>query len=325
MALNCAPASRGARLHLALLWSCARPDLTFRPILPGRNLEGRSYGRFESKTNPNLYRSPSDSGSLNTSVNHNLFFRGSRALKHGETIHRSILTVGGYWLFWILCPPECTERSPFPPTLVCQVFSGGLKRPAVDKQSVNSWRSGPPRGQRSPSLKPLVWRCVSPLGPRCLHKAKVLRDCLQTPLLCFVWLSCSRFFSFAGFVEAGGLGGYITVSWLLSCTVRWGLARFQLCLLFPGHIPISGTLKAPSPEHTCTGRDDCGQEDELLRRHLFDRSSRFAIAHMLKKPYGRASWPCPDYLLVLPFVVKSTESRRLCCQFSLTQRAPHSP
>jgi len=37
------------------------------------------------------------------------------------------------------------------------------------------------------------------------------------------------------------------------------LAGVQLCLLFPGHIPISGTLKFLSPERMhFAGSDDCG-------------------------------------------------------------------
>lgn len=96
------------------------------------------------------------------------------------------------------------------------------------------------------------------------------------------------------FFGGKGLEGDMIISWLLSFTVRWGLADFQLCLLFPGHIPISCLRSALALCWASWLR----LEDELLCRHLFDRSSQFAIVHMLKKPYGRALWPSFNYLVV---------------------------
>lgn len=95
------------------------------------------------------------------------------------------------------------------------------------------------------------------------------------------------------------------VSWLLSCTVHWGLADFQLCLLFPGHIPISGTLKLLSPERACTLLSLMTAVGRRITLQAFVwQIEPVAIVHMLKKPYGRALWPCLNYLVVFPFVVK---------------------
>lgn len=86
----------------------------------------------------------------------------------------------------------------------------------------------------------------------------------------------------------------------------WGLADFQLCLLFPGHIPISGTLKLLSPEHACTLLSLMTAVGRWITLQAFVwQIGPVAIVYMLKKPYGRALWPCLNCLVVFSFVVKS--------------------
>lgn len=121
----------------------------------------------------------------------------------------------------------------------CRGFGG----PTVDKLSFNSCWSAPLRGRWSSLLKPLVRHCLS--TTRWLHKNEVLCDRLQALLFCLVfspWI-------FSGWRRFGSSGDR-TLSWLLSGTVRWGLAVFQLCLAFPEHIPHRSTVKFSSPEHT---------------------------------------------------------------------------
>lgn len=142
--------------------------------------------------------------------------------------------------------------------LFWQGFAGGLKGPAVDKQSVNSRWSGPPRGQWSPSLKPLVWHCVSSLSPCWLHKAKVLCDCLQAPLFCFVCLFFPPSFPAVDFWGGtwGGYDGILTS--LLHSALRFGwlpgLSAFSRAHshLWHAQTPVSGArLHFAEP-------DDCG-------------------------------------------------------------------
>lgn len=163
--------------------------------------------------------------------------------------------------------------------LFWQRFAGGLKGPAVDKQSVNSLWSGPPRGQWSPSLKPLVWHCVSSLSPCWLHKAKVLCDCLQAPLFCFVCLFFPPFLSCSGFFLGGGdlrgIWWYPDFS-LAQCIEVWLTSRF-VCF-FPGTFPSLARSNSclRSALALCWARW-LRLEDELLRRHLFDRSSQLRL------------------------------------------------
>lgn len=158
---------------------------------------------------------------------------------------------------------------------------------------------------------------VSPLSPPCwLHKAKVLCDSLQALLFCFVLFclslslthSCSFFFFFFSPLSfpwdcsrfLGGLEGgdvILIVSWLCSCTVRWGLADVQLCLLFPGHIPISGTLKFLSPERACTLPSLMTAVGRWITLQAFVwQFQPVAIVHVLKKPHGRDQF---DLVLII--------------------------
>lgn len=189
--------------------------------------------------------------------------------------------------------------------LAWQGFAGGLKGPAVDKQSFNSWWSGPLRGQWSSLLKPLVWHCLSSHSPCWLHKAKVLCDCLQARLFCFV-LSVSFSYSlllffFFLYMELQKilvkLEKDMVLSWLLSCTVRWGLADVQLCLLFPGHIPISSTLRFLSLERACTLPSPIAAVGRWITLKAFVWQIKpVAIVHVLKKPYGRNQF---DLVLII--------------------------
>ena len=189
-----------------------------------------------------------------------------------------------------MCPTRNAQREP-----AWQGFAGGSKGPSVDKLSFNSWWSGPPRGQWSPLLKPLVRRRLSSLSPCWLHKAKVLCDHLQALLFCFV-LSVSYsllpffspLFSLLPAVDFGGdLGGDMIVSWLFCCAVSWGLAVVQLCLLFPGHIPISGTLKFLSLERARTMSGLMTAVGRWIALQAFVwQIQPVSIVHVLKKPYG---------------------------------------
>lgn len=149
--------------------------------------------------------------------------------------------------------------------LAWQGFAGGLKGPAVDKQSFNSWWSGPPRGPWSPLLKPLVRHCLSSLSPCWLYKAKVLCDGLQAALFCFVCLflllTWALFFSFRGTAEdfGGTWGGYDRIlTSLLHSALRFGwrpaLSDFSRAQSHLRHaqIPVSrARLHFAEP-------DDCG-------------------------------------------------------------------
>lgn len=197
-------------------------------------------------------------------------------------------------------PPERLRGN-----LAWQGFAGGLKGPAVDKQSFNSWWSGPLRGQWSSLLKPLVRHRLFSHSPCWLHKAKVLCDCLQALLFCFVLfcLSCSLTHSCSFFLSMElqkilvKPEGDMILSWLLSCAVHWGLADVQLCLLFPGHIPISGTLKFLSMERACTLPSLITAVGRWITPKAFVwQIEPVAIVHMLKKPYG---WNQFDLVLII--------------------------
>lgn len=112
-----------------------------------------------------------------------------RAQIHCVTIHRSRWPVKLFVLLDYM-PTRNAQRDP----LLARVCRG-LEGVCCRQQPVNSWWSGPLRGQQSPSLKPLVWRWVSSLAPCWLHKAKVLCDCLQALLFCFVCLPLVFFYS----------------------------------------------------------------------------------------------------------------------------------
>lgn len=170
---------------------------------------------------------------------------------HCETIFQSRWLLS-YLLCWIICPSRDAQRN-----LFWQVFAGGLKGPTVDKQSFNSYWSGPPRGQWSPLLKPLVWHCVSSLYPCWLHKAKVLCDCLQVLLFCFVCLTLGFFLPmglqepyFLGGRDLRGIWSYPDFS-LSQCVEVWRTSSF-VCS-FPGTFPspVSGAHLHFAEPHDC--------------------------------------------------------------------------
>lgn len=77
------------------------------------------------------------------------------------------------------------------------------------------------------------------------------------------------------------------VSWLFCCAVSWGLAVVQLCLLFPGHIPISGTLKFLSLERARTMPSLMTAVGRWIALQAFVwQIQPVSIVHVLKKPYG---------------------------------------
>lgn len=197
--------------------------------------------------------------------------------------------------------------------LAWQGFAGGLKGPAVDKQSFNSWWSGPPRGQWSPLLKPLVRHCLSSLSPCWLHKAKVLCDRLQALLFCFV-LSVSFsnslllfFFSFHGTAEdfGGTWGGFDRIlTSLLHSALRFGwrpaLSAFSRAHshLRHGQIPVSGArLHFAEP-------DDCGWEMNYSAGICLTDQASCDCTRVKEAVPKRSVWPCLNYLVVFPFVVK---------------------
>lgn len=180
-----------------------------------------------------------------------------------------------------MCPTRNAQREP-----AWQGFAGGSKGPSVDKLSFNSWWSGPPRGQWSPLLKPLVRRRLSSLSPCWLHKAKVLCDHLQALLFCFV-LSVSYsllpffppLFSLLPAVDFGGdLGGIW--SYPDFSVAQW--AEVWLSSSFVCFFP--GTFPSPARWNSClwSALALCRAwwlrlEDELLCRHLFDRFSQSGL------------------------------------------------
>lgn len=177
---------------------------------------------------------------------------------------------------WVICfvglyiPQEILRGN-----LAWQGFAGGLKGAAVDNQSFSSWWSGPRRGQWSVLWKTLVQYCLSTLPPCWLCKTKVLFDRLQAPsLFCFVCLFPSLILVLVQKI-LGGLEGNMIGSWLLSCTLGWGLAHVQLCLFFPGHIPIIRHTKIPVSGARALCRAWWLRSGDRLRcRHLFDRLSQ---------------------------------------------------
>lgn len=154
----------------------------------------------------------------------------------------------GYSFCWIIYPTRNAQREPCL-ARVCR----GLEGACVDKQSFNSWWSGPSRGQWSPLLKPLVRHCLSSLTPCWLHKAKVLCDRLQTLLFCFVLsvfllLTLASFFFHGAAEDFGGTwGGYDRIlTSLLHSALRFGwhpaLSAFSRAHSHLRHaqIPVSG-------------------------------------------------------------------------------------
>lgn len=193
--------------------------------------------------------------------------------------------------------------------LAWQRFAGGLKGPAADKQSFNSWWSGPLRGQRSSLLKPLVRHCLSSHSPCWLREAKVLCDCLQARLLCFLlsaMLSYSLlpvFFSFSVNLQKILVKpeGDMIPSWLLSCTVHWGLADVQLCLLFSrahshlrrAQIPVSGArVHFAEPDH-------CGWKMDYSEGICLTRWASCDCTHVKETIRMKSVWPCLNYLVSL--------------------------
>lgn len=197
----------------------------------------------------------------------------------------------------------------------------GWRGPAVDKQSFNSWWSGLQRGERSPLLKPLVQHCLSTLPPCWLHEAKVLCDRLQTLLFCFV-LSASFFNVLLFFPPSSGLqefrgrlkGGWVLTSWLLLCTVRWGLADVQLCLLFsfPWHFPQLRLAQIPiSWARTLSAvPDDCGWKMNYPAGICLTDRASCDCTHVEEAAQKRSVWPCRNYLVAFPFVVKASSQDR---------------
>lgn len=252
------------------------------------------------KKNPSLLRSWPDMGPLKLAIHHDLFplscvQRCLWAQSLCETIHS--WPGGLFILLDYISHQKGSEGTS---------LGKGLQGAAVDKQSLNSWWSGPLRGQWSSLLKPLVRRRLFSHSPCWLHKAKVLYDCLQARLFCFVLfcLSCSLTHSCSFYFLSMDLQkillkpeGDMILSWLLSCTVHWGLADVQLCLLFPGHILISGTLKFLSLERACTSQSLIAVVGRWITPKAFVwQTEPVAIVHMLKKPYG---WNQFDLVLII--------------------------
>lgn len=209
-----------------------------------------------------------------------------------------------------MCPTRNAQREP-----AWQEFAGGSKGPSVDKLSFNSWWSGPPRGQRSPLLKPLVWRCLSSLSPCWLHKAKVLCDHLQALLFCFV-LSVSysllpffSLFSLLPAVDFGGTwGGYDRIlTFLLRSELRFGcrpaLSAFSRAHSHLRHaeIPVSGARSHYAEP------DDCGWKMNCSAGICLTDSASLDCTRVKEAVRRRSDWPRLKYLLVFPFRCWKTE------------------
>lgn len=236
---------------------------------------------FIVKKNPCMRCSRPDTRPLKIAIHHNFFplccvQRWPRAwVKQYAGPH----DLEGYLFCWIIqyIPLETLGGN-----LIWQEFAGGLKRPAVDKQSFNSWWSGPPRAEWSLLLKPLVQHRLSPCW---LLMAEVLSDHLQTLLgfFCVVlslilFLSVALFSFFHGTAEnfrgdLRGIWSYPDFS-LALCVEVWLTSSF-VCF-FPGTFP--------SPANSCLqgAHALCRAwwlrlEDELLCRPLFDRWSQLRL------------------------------------------------
>lgn len=207
-----------------------------------------------------------------------------------------------------------------------QGFAGGLQGPAVDKQSFNSWWSGPLRGQRSPLLKPLVWHCLSTRSPCWLHKAEVLCDRLQALLLCFVLsvlllLTHAFFFFFLYFHgTADFFGGNLRGIWsypdfsLLHSALRFGwrpaLSAFSRAHSHPRHaqIPVSrARLHFAEP-------DDCGWKMNYSAGFCLTDRASCDCTRVKEAVRKRSVWPCLNYLAVFPFVVGRLSQDGKSCQ-----------
>ena len=182
-------------------------------------------------------------------------------------------------------------------------LQGAWRGPAVDKHSFNSWWSGPLRGQWSPLWKPLVQQCLSPW---CLHKAKVLCDCLQALLFCFVCLllllTLTAFFPFCFHGTAGDLGGGVrgVGVWsypdftLAPCVEVW-LASSFVCF-FPGTFP-SPVCSNSCLQSACTSPSlTTAVGGWITLQEIVWQVEAVAFVHTFQKPCRRDQF---DLLLII--------------------------
>lgn len=263
---------------------------------------------FIVKKNPCMRCSQPDTRPLKIAIHHNFFSlccvqRWPRAwVKQYAGPH----DLEGYLFCWIIqyIPLETLGGN-----LIWQEFAGGLKRPAVDKQSFNSWWSGPPRAEWSLLLKPLVQHRLSPCW---LLMAEVLSDHLQT-LLGFFVLFCLSFYSlvllfflfFMGLqkILGGTWGGYDRIlTFPLHCALRFGwhpaLSAFSRARSHLQQIPVSRARM-----HFAE-LDDCGWKMNYSAGLCLTDGASCDCTRVKEAIQKSSIWPCLNYLVVFPFVVR---------------------
>lgn len=201
---------------------------------------------FIVKKNLGLQHSRPDTAPLKMAIHHEILTSISSLCSWKNMFLKEYVSADnlvGYPFCWIIYPTRNAQRE------LCFWICRRLEEACVDKQSFNSWWSGPSRGQWSPLLKPLVRHCLSSCW---LHKAKVLCDRLQTLLFCFVlsvFLLFTLAFFFHGAAEdfGGTWGGYDRIlTSLLHSALRFGwhpaLSAFSRAHSHLRHaqIPVSG-------------------------------------------------------------------------------------